>query len=552
MGKLKDSARVLILLSAAVVLLSVKSFLVTPSGYETPSYLKENATEGIENERENVGIGVTTDNPESTKVGMDVLKRGGNAVDAAIAISYSLAVTEPSASGIGGGGLMLIHPPEGSSKEPVVYDYRETAPSEESMPDSKVGIPGFVKGMDEVHKDYGTESMENLMKPAISQAKNGVNVSNNLHLRLSDAGYKVQGDNIEKFFPNGKTIKEGAKLKQQELAETMTEISKKGPEAFYQGEIAENLEEKTEISKDDLREYEVNKTEPIKGNFKDFNVLAPPPPAGGVMLVQSLQVAEHLNLENKTENQADFIESAGEINDKTYANRYDNIGDPAFVDVPTNKLISEEYTKELAGDVSSDELDEENVTKGEKDKDGNTTHFVVVDQNGMMVSVTNTISDYFGSGLYTNGFFLNNQLDNFTRSDDSPNEYEPGKRPYSYISPTILTKDEKPVIGIGMAGGRRITPVLTQVLSRHLLFDMPIQQAIDENRIHKNLDEKEIYLEERFPEKTKKELEERGYSLNERQTPEYFGSVQSLIVDYKEDKVYGGAEPRRNGEWSIR
>ncbi|MFB5662639.1 gamma-glutamyltransferase [Alteribacillus sp. HJP-4] len=552
MGNLKDSTRVVILLLAAAVLLSIKSSLYTPSEPETSEHLDEESGEFEADRRNSAGIGVATDNPDATGVGMDVLRKGGNAVDAAIAVSYSLGVTEPSASGIGGGGIMLVHPPEGHSDEPSVYDYRETAPSEESMPDSKIGVPGLVKGMDVVHSDYGTLSMEKLMDPAISQAEDGVSVSENLHGRLSDAGYRVEGEDTSLFFPNGMALPEGTRLKQESLADTMSDISEHGPDAFYEGKIAAGIAKKSDISKEDLEDYEVVKTEPIQGSFKDYDVLAPPPPAGGVMLVQSLQMAEHLKLEQTAASQADFIERTSEINDKTYSNRYEHVGDPDFVDVPTDKLISKDYTEELASDVSTDSLDGEKLTSGEKDKDGNTTHFVIVDQNGMMVSVTNTISDYFGSGEYTNGFFLNNQLDNFTDSDKSPNEYEPGKRPYSYISPTILSKDDKPVIGIGMAGGRRITPVLTQVLSRHVLLEQPIDEAIDENRAHKNLDKKEIYLEGRFPKKTVEELEDRGYSIDETQTSMYFGSVQSLIVNYEKSEIYGGSDHRRYGDWRSR
>ncbi|MFB4166281.1 gamma-glutamyltransferase [Alteribacillus sp. JSM 102045] len=549
MGSKKDSIFVLILLSIAAVLLSTQTTPNTPINPD-PDY-ESQETIDINKDGKNPGIGVATDNPYATEVGMEVLKRGGNAVDAAIAISYSLSVLEPYASGIGGGGLMLVHPADGT--KPVLYDYRETAPDNEDKPEAGIGVPGFVAGMDKAHNDFGTRSMKVLLEPSINQAKNGIRVSSMLHLRLNNANYRIPPTEASLFYPNNKAIEEGRKLKQEELAETITDISENGPDVFYKGKIGEELADKVDgIETEDLEDYEVEKTEPIKGEFAGFYVYTPPPPSGGTMLIQSLQMAEHLQVSNLKENPSEFIQANGEINREAYKDRLETIGDPKYVDMSVDELTSKEYAENLASDVSLNALNDEKLVDTEPEKDGNTTHFVVVDQDGMMVSATNTLSNFFGSGFFTNGFFLNNQLENFSSSSNSPNSYEPGKRPFSYITPTVLAKNDIPLIGIGSAGGRRIVPTLSQVLTRHLLFKQPIHEAIDENRSHRDMHNKKIYLEGRITNKIKEELEDAGYTVDNTKAPLYFGSVQSLTVDYNKEKIYGGSDHRRNGKWMSR
>ncbi|MBB6449948.1 gamma-glutamyltranspeptidase/glutathione hydrolase [Geomicrobium halophilum] len=542
----KDSMLVLNLLAIAVVLLSLQNLLHTPTNHD-PNYEPREA-----NEIKSPGIGVATDHPAATEVGMEVLRRGGNAVDAAIAISYSLGVVEPFASGIGGGGIMLVHPAE--DVDPIIYDYREKAPDQKSKPESGIGVPGFVMGMDEIHEDFGSRSMERLLAPAIHQAENGLQVSSTLHSQLLDANHRIPPNEASLFYPDNRAIEEGKTLKQEELAKTMTAIREEGPDIFYEGEIASQLVRKVDgIEQKDLENYEVEKTEPIKGEFAGFDVYTPPPPAGGTMLIQSLQMAEQLHVDQLEDRPTNFIQMIGEINRETYEDRLETIGDPEFVDMPLDEISSQEYTENLASNISSvGSVNEEPLEDYEGDKDGNTTHFVVVDQDGMIVSVTNTLSSFFGSGIFTNGFFLNNQLDNFSSDSSSPNAYEPGKRPFSYISPTVLSKNGTPLIGIGSAGGRRITSTLTQVLSRHLLFEEPINEAIDENRSYRDLHEEKIYLEGRIPPPLQQQLEENGYSVDNSRSPFYFGSIQSLTIDYNEENVYGGTDPRRNGKWMSR
>ncbi|WP_042420408.1 gamma-glutamyltransferase [Geomicrobium sp. JCM 19038] len=541
-----QSLFVVCLLLIAVLLLFINS-LDTDQERQATDY---DALE-VESQKKSPGFGVATDNPEATAIGMDILNQGGNAIDAAIAVSYSLGVLEPQASGIGGGGVMLVHP---AGESPVAYDYREVAPDQEEIPDSRIGVPGFVLGMDTVHEEYGSWSMNRLLDPAIQLAGDGVEVSYSLHSHLQNAYNYIEPEAAEQFYPNERAIDVGDTLKQEDLQETLKLIQEEGPSAFYSGKIGDNIALHTNsIDRHDLANYNVDVVEPVQATFADFEVYAAPPPAGGTMLLHSLQMAEELSIDRWSDQSPEFMKWTGAITRKAYQDRVQMIGDPRFVDIPLNEILEEEYAEDLANDISLKAEDEEFPTDLEGgEKDGNTTHFVIVDQDGTMVSATNTLSSFFGSGKYVDGFFLNNQLDNFSVSATSPNRYEPNKRPISYISPTILAKDDYPIIGIGSSGGRRITSTLTQVLVRHLMFEQPIEEAIEENRSYYDLHNPTIQIEGRLSTSVSESLEEDGYTIDNSRNAVHFGAVQSLIVDYNENTIKGGADPRRYGEWDSR
>ncbi|GGF22193.1 gamma-glutamyltranspeptidase [Halobacillus andaensis] len=503
-------------------------------------------------DEEEVGsYGVTSDSTIATEVGMKVLEQGGNAVDAAIAVSFVLGVGEPYGSGIGGGGTMLIHPEKGSDESPVIYDYREVAPESEELPDSGTGVPGFVQGMYDVHDDFGTVEMEQLIEPSINFASNGVTVSETLHNRLNDAEYRMP--DLDHMYPDGEPIEAGEILKQQQLADTLTAIKEEGPDAFYTGKLAEQItDQEDKISEEDLESYEVEVSEPIEGQFGDYDVLAPPPPSGGIMLLQSLEMAEMLQIEDTKDKPVDFAMMMGMINRVSYKDRLEKVGDPSFTEVPTNEMLSDDHIKDLASNIEGSELSDEYRSNLDSDADledhENTTHFVVVDKDGMMVSVTNTLSNFFGSGEYVEGFFLNNQLKNFSNSENSPNKPEPGKRPFSYTTPAVLAKNGNPVIGIGASGGRRITPIISQQLVRTVKFNEPIQAAVEEPRTFLELDEDKLQVENDyvFLEDPEENLD---INVEYSDRTSYFGSVQGLVIDYENDNIHGASDPRRQGSW---
>ncbi|MBS4195639.1 gamma-glutamyltransferase [Bacillus sp. FJAT-49870] len=495
------------------------------------------------------GYGVSSSHPLAVKVGMDILEKGGNAVDAAVAVSYALGVVEPYGSGIGGGGEMLILPPAG--KKPIFYEYREKVPISGTIPSGYVGIPGFVKGLEVIHNDLGSVKMADLIQPSIDLAENGFKVNRHLTERLEGASSRMPIKSLPHLFPNGEAIKPNEVLKQTDLAETLKILKKDGTNSFYDGMLAQKLLQAVQsFTPSDLESYSIEKSKPVYGKFKDFEVISAPAPLAGATLIQSLQMTEILNLASLEVNSADYIHLLGEISKRAYFDRLKNIADPSFFQPPKN-LTSKEYTKKLVKDISLNKLSENyriNDSVADEEDYDNTTHFVVVDKKGMVVSTTNTLGNFFGSGKYVGGFFLNNQLSNFSNSANLPNSPAPGKRPRSFTSPTIL-KNKDMVIGIGTPGGKRIPMVLTQVIIRHLLLGESIQEAIDAPRFY--VEDKVIYTEEPFSKNISKELRSRGYKVIIKKSPSFYGGVQALIIDRKKEEIYGGADERRSGYWQV-
>jgi len=499
-------------------------------------------------EEQNSRYGVASDNPIATEVGMKILEQGGNAVDAAIAVSFVLGVAEPHTSGVGGGGTMLIHPAGGG--DPSVYDYRETAPAE--MPSSDIGVPGFVKGMYQVHEDFGIINMEKLIEPSINFAANGVPVSEALHSQLESNQDSLSG--LDHLYPDGEPIEAGELLVQEQLTETLEDIQENGPSAFYEGDIASAINEaESDITEEDLNAYETQVKEPIQGEFGGYDVLAAPPPSGGVMLIQMLQMAEELNIEDTKENPLAFSLLMGTINRISYNDRLEKVGDPNYTDVPTEEMISQDHIEKLVSGTDDgfnlSDYRSELESEADMEDHANTTHFVIVDENGMMVSVTNTLSAAFGSGEYVNGFFLNNQLKNFSTDEDSPNSPEPGKRPFSYTTPTILAKNGQPVIGIGGSGGRRIPSIVAQQLVKMIKFNEPVRESADDPRTFLKLNEDVLEAEHGYV--FLRDPEDLGVDVEYSDDTSYFGSVQGLIVDDENNKIYGSSDPRRGGTWKA-
>lgn len=497
---------------------------------------------------------VAADHPVAVDVGLAVLDHGGNAVDAAVAVAYALSVLEPDASGLGGGGLLLVHPP--NEKEPVLYDYREIAPRSPAYKDDSIGVPGFVKGMDQVHRDFGSIGIEDLIEPAVVLAEDGMEVTEHLHERLEGAAYRMPVDQLENLYPNGHPIQAGRILKQKELANTLRKIQRKGSSVFYTGAIGEAIEEEIGLSIKDMREYRVETPDPLHAEFSGYEVFAPSPPSGGLMMLQSLQLAERLELWRTKGHRAEFIHLVTEIIKRTYQSRLDNIGDPSYEDVPVDNLLSSDYLKDLAESIDEDEVTEKFLSKldteADREEEGNTTHFVIVDADGMMVSSTNTLSNFFGSGKQVGGVFFNNQLDNFSSDSDSPNARKPGKRPHSYTTPLIFTKDGKPVMGIGAAGGRRIPASLLQVLIKLHFYNENPEAALNEDRFFGQVNENKISLEDSESNEVEEQLEELGYDLDHSKSSTYFGAIQLLWVDYIHDIIRGAADQRRNGVWKVK
>ncbi len=475
--------------------------------------------------------GVSASHPIAVEEGMKILKHGGNAVDAAITMSYVLGVVEPYASGLGGGGGMLIVNKDGESN---FIDYREIAPS--YLDDtSTIGIPGFVAGMEFAHEKFGSIPISELLQPSIYYAENGFEVDDVLFTRLADGYHRIYSEKLNIFYPNGKPLIQGEKLVQSKLTSTLKKIQENGAEIFYKGNIANEINELTNISLSDIKKYKVEERKPVVGDYHDFKVYTAPPPFSGVTLIQMLKQTEINDSFKSAENIETYIKSIGKITRFSYQDRIKNIGNPRFSKMQSEKWVSNQYLSSL--------LEKEDTSFFEEEHES-TTHFVVMDQYGTIVSATNTLSNFFGSGKYIQGFFLNNQLSNFS---NNPNQIQPGKRSRTFMGPTILEKKGETFIGIGSPGGNRIPQILTLILDKYFHTSVNLQEIVDEERFL--FEKNNLYTEMPLPPSIKKSLLDAGYNVIYKDSPVFYGGVQALIRDEKKNSITGAGDGRRNGTW---
>ncbi len=487
--------------------------------------------------------GVSAGHPAAVEAGMAVLEAGGNAVDAAIATAYAVGVAEPFGSGVGGGGAALIAE---QGADPVAYDYRDVVNNSGTIPASEVGIPGFVAGMEALHADYGSVPLADLIAPAVELAENGVAAYPMLSDQLRFAARRLPQDELPHFYPGGQALAAGERLVQSELASTLRALADGGAESFYDGALGVELAARVDgIDAGSLSAYEVKVREPVAGTFAGRTVVSAPPPLAGATLVQMLQVAEGLGVTEHAPGSSDFVHALAL--GWRLANHYRSVemADPDFVDVVTAHLTDGERNAALAAAVPADRLP--NVAGLIEDVGGETTHLVVVDADGTVVSMTNTLTAIWGSGAYELGFFLNDQLSNFglRRANEPP---EPGKRAVSSTVPSIVFDDEgRPVLGLGSPGGSRIPLAIAQVLVRWAAHGEPIADAVAAPRFHlagTKLHAEEELLAAAAP------LRERGYSeISGPPFSYYFGSVQALEIDYDAGVLHGAADPRRAAAW---
>ena len=487
--------------------------------------------------------GVSSSNVIAVDVGMDVLEKGGNAVDAAAAISYVLGVVEPYGSGIGGGGCMLIYLPE--DEDYKFYNYRETALANSNPKKSTVGVPGLVKGIEEIQNKYGELDMSDLLQYSIDLSKNGFEMNQNLYNRLKD--YSELEKFPEFYNSNGQPKEVGTNIVQLELAKTLEEIQKEGSKAFYSGSIADKLIKEGYMTKNDLESYKVEEQTPIRGTFNGYDIVTAPPPFSGITLIQILNMVEYKDLPTYEENPSEYIDEMYKITNIAYASRLANISDPDFVDEDKDyqKLATKEYSEYLYN---------KNYTKYEDDttESKDTTSFVVTDKNGMMVSCTNTLGELFGSQDYVGGFFLNNSSANFNENKNSINYYEPGKRSRTFIAPAIITKGNDYIMGIGSPGGDVIPQALAQVINDNLRNKEDLQKSVEKPRFV-FMNNKEIYCEEEISSDIIGQIvsDGRNYSLIRDDSNLLYGSIHAIVKD-KDEGILGVSDSRRRGEYKVK
>lgn len=508
---------------------------------EAPEAAEEPAEEDPEPAPHLQQQAVSAGNELAVDAAEEIFDQGGNAVDAAVAASFAIATVEPVASGIGGGGSVILAGPEG---EPVFYDYREVVNNDGEIPETDIGIPGFVAGMGQLHEDYGELDWEQVLVPAIDLAEQGFEVTEYHADRINTgSGPEYLAEN-EAYFPDGSPLQAGDTLIQPELAETMQQLSDAGWQDFYTGELAQSLADQVEgVDQQSLADYEVITAEPAVGEVGEYQVVSAAPALPGAALIQMLQVAQAQGADQAEPGSAEYIDALSQawaVGEETIRN---DLGDPNFVDVPVEELTDPEANAQV--EVNGQAAGEPQTP----DQDGNTTHLVVIDEDGLMVSMTNTVTDFWGSGVAVDGYFMNNALYRFQDIDSPANQPEPGRRSVTWSNPTmVLDAEGRPVLGIGTPGGIQIVPTTGHVLAQWIFHEEQLQEAVEAPRFRGDGDT--VRLEAGHPAEVITELEEMGWSYEESE-PNVWGSIQALQIDYETGEITGADDPRRDGAHRV-
>ena len=521
---------------------------------------------------------VVTAERHATSIGIDVLRDGGNAVDAAVAIGLALAVTEPNAGNLGGGGFMLIRLANGRS---TFLDFRERAPASarrdmyldsngDPTADSVVGyraagVPGTVRGLAMALTKYGTKSWPHMVEPALRLARTGVPVTWDLARSLRSSGRLGRFPESRRIFLNGGRFYElGDTLKQQDLAATLERLARHGPDEFYSGETARLIAKDMAanggtITEEDLAAYSPVERKPVTGNYRHHMILsAPPPSSGGAGVIQILNILEEFDLAATGAGSATTIHLVAEAMRRFFADRARFFGDTDFVEIPLHGMLSKKYAGARRASIQMDrstpspEVGQSIPAAYESEE---TTHYSVIDRDGNAVAVTYTLNGGYGSGVTAKGtgVLLNNEMDDFTAKPGSPNAYgllqsennaiEPGKRPLSAMSPTIVMAEDRPRLVLGAQGGPAIITAVTQVILDVIDFGMNVQQAVDFPRFHHQWMPDMLYLEPSgHSAETRRALESRGHRLNFGRRLGHVGAIEA-----RGGVVMGAADSRSEG-----
>lgn len=493
--------------------------------------------------------GVAAAHPEAVNAGIQILNDGGNAVDAAIATSFAISVVEPYASGIGGGGSTLL---AGPTMEPVGYDYREVVAENGSIPSSGTGVPGMVDGMATLYEEHGSLEWADLFAPAIELADEGFEVTELLAQRFRSDWGPTSIAGLEHFHNGSQPLSTGDTLVQTELAETLRTLAGNGPDELYTGSISEELAQVDGLDAQTLATYETDDAEPVSGAFGDYEFVSAAPPLPGAAVVQQLQIAEALGAADATPGSADYIDQLSQAWQTADQSVTDHFGDPDFVDVPTDQLTDPQTNAALAEPAAAQAPADSTGERAEIQA-GNTTHVTVVDSDGLTVSMTNTLTSFWGGpdSDYVGGFFLNDQLSRFEAIDTPSNQPEPGRKSVSWSAPSLVLDDQdRVVMGIGTPGGHQIPNILTAVMVPWGLQDAPLQEAIDAPR--HSLQNGVLALEQEPTQEVNDLISQRGWDVQVTSRADaVFGSVQALEIEYEDGAVIGAKDSRRDADFQI-
>ena len=520
---------------------------------------------------------VATEQALASQVGLDILKQGGNAVDAAVAVGFALAVVLPNAGNLGGGGFMVLH--DGETGQNVALDFREMAAArahrdmyldaQGKVIDGKslfthdaVGVPGTVAGMVHALNKWGSMPLAKVIAPAIKLADQGFVVS-----EVLASTFVEEKDTLGKwpasraiFFKQGEPLKAGDKLVQKDLANSLRQISKSGAAAFYQGDIGKKISKEMAkhggaITLQDLKDYKVVERQPILGNYRGYQVVTmPPPSSGGIHLVQILNMLEHYPIKDYGVNSANTIHVMAESMKLAYADRAEYLGDPDFVKIPVTGLISKGYADSLVKGIQMNQArPAAQIKPGQPQpyESDQTTHFSVMDKTGDAVAVTYTLNLNFGTGIVAEGtgILLNNEMDDFSVKPGVPNAFglvggsanaiAPKKRPLSSMTPTIVLKNDKPWLVTGSPGGARIITTVLQSIVNTIDHGMNPAEAIVTPRVHHQWLPDELRIEDGISPDTIALLQQKGHKVALKAP---MGRVQIIQAD--ESGFYGYSDPR--------
>ncbi|OCJ13952.1 gamma-glutamyltransferase [Rhizobium sp. AC44/96] len=526
----------------------------------------------------------------ATDVGVDVLKSGGNAVDAAVAVGYALAVVYPSAGNIGGGGFMTIRLKDGRS---TFLDFRERAPlaaTKTMYLDAKgdivprasldgylaVGVPGSVMGFETAREKYGTKPRAALLAPAIRFAQEGFTLGQGDAALLAASAKRLAKDEAAaKIFlkSDGSPYASGEKLLQPDLATALSAIAEKGPDAFYKGAPAEAIVKASQttgglLAKEDFEQYAVRELKPVECNYRGYDIISSPPPSsGGVIICEILNVLESYPLSFLGYGSAETVHLMVEAMRYAYVDRNAALGDPDFVDNPVTTLLDKGYAKAIRAKIDTYKSGTSANLKPMGAKESvETTHYSIIDDEGNAVAVTYTLNGNFGAGVVApgTGILLNNEMDDFTSKPGVPNLYglvqgeanaiAPKKTPLSSMSPTIVTRDGKPFMVIGSPGGSRIITITLEAILNVIDFGMDISQAVNAPRIHHQWQPDKIYLEPyALSPDTIRALISMGHTLDDGSGPLQWGQAAGILVGGKSlAGIEKGGDARYNGAMDSR
>lgn len=525
---------------------------------------------------------VVSANGLATNVGLEILKKGGNAVDASVAVGFALAVTYPFAGNLGGGGYMVIHLKNGKN---TAIDYREKAPlnstknmfldkngnfdpklSQEGT--TSAGVPGSVAGLIYALKMYGTMDLSEVIQPAIDLARNGFVLDTSTAQSFKDYlhDFKKYPSSFKIFANHGEPFEPGDRFFQKDLANTLELIKKEGSNGFYKGKTAELLVDQIKalggyITNEDLEKYQPVERHPVYGSYRGYKIVSmPPSSSGGIALVEMLNVLENFHFNKREWGSSKYIHDLVETMKYAFADRTKYLGDSDFYPVPGKGLISKKYAKSIFDKITPKAMPAKDITAGtplKYQESMETTHYCVYDKYGNAVSTTTTINSGYGSKIVVAGagFLLNNEMDDFSAKPGSPNQFgllgseansiQPQKRMLSSMTPTIVLKNNKPYLIIGSPGGSTIITVVLQVILNCIDFNMNIAKAIEMPRIHDQWLPDEVYSEPSgIPENVMLNLAKMGYKFA---SPRYIGLAEGIMINQKDGSIFAASDPRGHG-----